>query len=241
MKLVATIALNLVCCTLAAGECTTAGSNKFQPSFDRIRIGVLRNGKAQSNVTLDIIEAGGAPHISAFTKQSSIADLPLLSPGNYWIIARAAAVGAAELCLAVEMSPNGETSSFSLELIPNQRIAGKAMQEFRGTLVDANGARIAGAKMELFKMGSLQAAPVLQAESQQDGAFRGPLPDGEYLAIFTKAWFRPVVMIFEITGKEKARDLRIGMQVQGMSATRSSATRLYLEAAYIKNGNEKLA
>jgi hypothetical protein len=225
MKLVAAIVFSLICCSLAAGECTTVESNKFQPSYDRVRITVLLNGKARNNVILDIIGVGGAPHFSAFIKRGGAADLPLLAPGNYWVIAHTTVNRAAELCLDVEMSPKGETSSFSMVLLPNQRIASKRIQEFCGILVDANDARIAGAKIELFKMGFLQVAPVLQAKSEEDGVFSGLLADGQYLVIFTKYGFQTVAMILEVAKSEKPRDLRIAMQVQSMAATTSLETR----------------
>ncbi|HYL83167.1 MAG TPA: carboxypeptidase-like regulatory domain-containing protein [Candidatus Angelobacter sp.] len=236
MKTISAIVLSLVCCTPAVGDCRT-GEAKSLHSYDKVRIAVFLGGKAQPNVMLDII---GAARLSTSTKAGGVAELPLLPPGDYWIVSQVAS-RAAELCLRVEMSSKGETSSFSMDLVPNQRIAGEAIQEFRGTLVDANDARIAGAKIELFKMGSLQAAPVLQAESQQDGVFSGLLPEGQYLAIFTKFGFRPVAMIFEIAKNEKARDLRIAMQVQSMSATQVQTQGCSPKLVYIKNWNEKLA
>jgi hypothetical protein len=225
MKLVAAIILCLVSCGISAGECTPE-RNGFLSSYDRVRITVALNGVPERNVTLDIIELGGVPHLSVPTKEDGVAVLPLLPPGKYWIIARSQTGRGAELCLAVEISERGETSSFSMPLVANQRIATERTQLFRGTLVDANDARIAGAKIVLFRMGSLQAAPVLEASSAEDGVFTGPLPDGQYLAIFTKFGFRPALLILEIAKKEKTTNLRIAMQTESMPASMRSEARL---------------
>ncbi len=228
MRSVSIAAACLFLGSAAAGECTVGKGTYFLPSSDRIRITALLNGNPQKNVELDLFATTGVPRFSLSTKDDGVAELPQLPPGKYRVFAGALDKLRAALFLEVTMSAGGETSSFSMNLtvgsdqpqatqsmlaISEKNLCEEKFREFKGLLLDPQGSRVSGAKIEVFQFGFLERGPVVEIKAASDGSFSASLADGRYLAIFTMPGFRTELLVFEVAKKENSKDLWISMQI----------------------------
>jgi len=93
---------------------------------------------------------------------------------------------------------------------PSERI-----QDFAGVLLDESGADIPGARIRIWKRGSEDEGPTVEAVSDQEGRFSAHLAEGTYIAVFRERGFRDQLVIFDIAKGDGAKEFQVTLRVGG--------------------------
>jgi Carboxypeptidase regulatory-like domain len=212
--------LLLFSASLSFGECVEASPVN---SSRNVRVIVLKDGKTQQKVKVELFAEGKGFIVSLLTDEHGIAFLPTLKPGFYSILASTGEDLEASQSLRVLDEAEVKMSSFTMNLWPNvtARMTAAAesapvrarIQEFKGVVVDPSGAAIPGALVSVYPRGSDKKRKTVQIKADESGQFSAPLPEGIYTVVVGARAFRGKFVVFELVRDGETKPLQVLLQV----------------------------
>jgi hypothetical protein len=230
MKALTIIATCLFVAALAYGECVTIAV-PGRPSYQNVRLEVLRNGKPQPNVTLAVVGQFDSklarPAIT--TDVHGMAKLENLSPGDYCINATAEPRLADTLCLNVSKGSDAKLSKFSMLLSPvppppptleervkeaEKRSIELRGQTFKGLVTDISGAGIPRVEIAVYRRASMEKQNPTKLSAGDDGGFSAQLNPGKYTAVFQSQGFSTRFVAVEIGPEAPKQNMTVTLQIR---------------------------
>jgi hypothetical protein len=204
-------------------------------SSGHVQVAVMFEGRPLKGMRVDVCKGDaskctGPEFFSASTNDYGTVTPPELAAGDYRVLAspdELATLDDSRAFLWLRVLTGFATpSSFSMDLTEPIRQA-RQMQDaaiqqaeglpvrdhlkmFQGTVVDAIGAVLAGAKIRILKSGPESKTFVLGLTADSVGHFSAQLPEGLYLAVFCAHGFGAEAVFFEVT-KDGSGELRVGL------------------------------
>jgi len=226
MKSLAAIALALICCALAAGECIVIV--KETPSSRNAQVTVLLDGKQQQNVKLTVVLPEGKGSRSFVTDSHGTVmprDLPV---GTNCVTATGKNNFHGDLCLAAPRrsarkisSSNVNLSPYGFDLSLNDKVKSAeknlALERFRqldGTV--QAGAVIPHAEIQVYKCGSYPHNALTKVWTDQQGRFTVPLNPDRYTVVIQGLGFKTAYRIIESSPDGAEGQLREILQIGGV-------------------------
>ena len=227
MKFFVTLTGLLLSVTQVFAECVVV-EPVYRPSFEKIRVTVLLDGKPLKDAKLEfslVTEAKSRAALS--TDRHGVASTPELPPGRYRVVAASPDKLTTELYLDVSKSSRNQPTIFVMNLVtppawtPPVGAAWEAAEkapvtglarEFGGLLLDPSGASISGAEIQVLRKDS-HPAVVAKLKSDEAGRFATQLADGTYVAFIQMPGFRTQVLAFEVARTAGPKQLRVPMQI----------------------------
>jgi len=230
MKALAIAATCLIIAALASGECVTIAV-PGRPSYQNVRLEVLRNGKPQPNVTLTVVGQfnGKVARPAITTDVRGMAELENLPPGDYCINATAEPRLADTLCLNVSKSSDAKLSKFSMLLSPvppppptlEERVQAAEKrpielrgQTFKGQVTDVSGAGIPHAEIAVYRRASVEKQNPTKLSADDDGGFSAQLTPGKYTAVFQSQGFSTRFVPVEIGPEAPKQNISLTLQIR---------------------------
>ncbi len=216
------------------GECLTVygtASLDAQLSSANIRIITVLDGKPVQGARVFVYSVGpvAVPSRLMFTlvtDDKGIAIPPELAAGSYEIEVWTSQGAFAELYITVPMDGRKVPEAYSMslrrtraqaaiaDLAAGKEVPGRVLQEFAGIVLDASGAPIPGARIDVWMVKALDQSIAATVTADAKGGFSVPLPGGLYVAIFRENGFRLQVLSFEITGGGTSQDSRTPLAIR---------------------------
>ena len=230
MKSFTALVLVLLCCRCSAGQCveiTARALPETKPSSRNAKITVLLSGKPQAKVKIVVSLPAGQGSRSFVTDSDGSVMLKDLPKGMSCVKATAESNLADEVCLQVPAHSNNEVSSVYMAFsapLPTDSFENKVkraeqsdpsqrLRRLAGTLVDANGAVIPGADIQVYRRGKyLDGAPAT-FKTNDVGRFKASLEPGIYTVIFRMFGFEREFVEVEISPEGSERELYETLQV----------------------------
>ena len=228
MKSLSAIALALICCALAAGECIVVV--KETPSSRNAQVTVLLDGKQQQNVKLTVVLPEGKGSRSFVTDSRGTVmprDLPV---GTNCVTATDKNNFRGDLCLAVPRRSGRKISSFNVNLSPygfdlslndkvktaEKNLAPERFRQLDRTVLDQAGAVIPHAEIQVYKRGSHPHNALTRVWTDQQGRFTVPLNPDRHTVVIQGLGFKTAYRIIEISPDDAEGQLREILQIGGM-------------------------
>ena len=238
MKMFLAAAAFLFSGTVVSGECvevTPIMMPTFQVSADIVVTASL-DGKRTAAVRIEVLTAFNEPRFSLVADERGVAQLPVLSPGSYHIVAITPPQPLGEVYLAeinFDVSQNllNHPSFLNMDLVPANRfwprdppveelwapigkpLAVGAVQRFRGSVIDPTGSAIAGATIRVFKQKSSAQVLITEIKADESGRFSARLGPGAYTASVKMRAFRIRMITFEIAPEADTKDVEISLDI----------------------------
>jgi hypothetical protein len=230
MKALTSAATCLFVAALAYGECVTVAV-PGRPSYQNVRLEVLRNGKPQPNVTVTVVWqfSGKVARPAITTDVRGMAKLENLSPGDYCINATAEPRLADTLCLNVSKSSDAKHSKFSMLLSPvppppptveervqeaEKRPIELRGQTFNGQVTDFGGAGIPRVEIAVYRRASVEKQNPTKLTTDDDGGFSAQLNPGKYTAVFQSQAFSTRFVSVEIGPEAPKQNMSVTLQIR---------------------------
>ena len=200
----------------------------IQRSTQKVRLNVSKDHAPIVNAKIEILNQDEKPLPFALsTGAAGVANLPLLKPGHYHVVA--SADGGLHADLYLDVSKNGKkTTVFSLDLfvepppLPSfqERLAAAEKEatavqlaKFNGVVKDQVGAAVARTKVEIYRRGAFADGPVATSDADTTGDFSSHLSDGSYTAVFSCSGFSPEIALFDIVRGSNKSNMQIVLKV----------------------------
>ena len=198
----------------ASSENVTVVPNPVAAS-ERVRLIVLRNGATAKGMSVTLYRTG-QEFWKGKTDLHGVVFLPRLAPGDYRVDAGDRR-WAAEMYLAVGRKK--ARSTFEMTLVRVDGLAGAAglpvtqrIEDFRGAVVDPTGVPIPKSSIDVYWQRELDAEPLMELSTDENGTFFEHLMSGTYVAVFKSQGFQKRILVFDVVPAGE-RELLVTLEV----------------------------
>jgi hypothetical protein len=227
MKTFALLIATLSLAGVAHSECAVVTSGNFPanlPSRNASRnvdVTVNLYGKPAPEAVLTASNSEGRFLFRVPLDSHGVGHLRDLKPGKYFLSATDHAYQFPML-LKVAADANASVTTFSMDLFSyssadaghiTKMQATEHVRQFMGTVLDATGAPVPGAAVEIYPDGSWDPARAVVVRVDDSGHFSAKLSNGLYRAIIRGTGFRANAVVFQIEPDASAKEFSITLQI----------------------------
>jgi hypothetical protein len=228
MKLLATLALFLLCSIAAEAFQAAVELTPVQPSFQNPRIAVLSGGKLQPGASLEVVDFEWQKKLSLKTDSQGVVALPDLSPGRYCLTASTSPNLVGTICLQISDAHKPHPDTFSIEIPLPTPLPAPSEDEFAaaekgpvdlvtrslsGTVVDPIGAVIPGASLAIYRQASKDRDHPLKATVDGVGHFSAQLEPGKYTVVVQSRGFKSRLITIEVSRDAPEKALTVKLDI----------------------------